>query len=85
MSTALASLLASTQKSVVLNMYGYDDDELNEIILAKLNDERVLSADELGHAAGPLRPRTRTAEGGKNDLIGNSIAIGTSPRARSRA
>jgi hypothetical protein len=28
----LVSLLASTQKSIVLNMFGYDDGDLNDII-----------------------------------------------------
>jgi hypothetical protein len=28
----LVALLSSTQKSIVLNMYGYDDSELNDII-----------------------------------------------------
>src|SRR6059058_2659472 len=37
----LVALLASTQKSVVLNMYGYDDDELNDIIISKLDDQHV--------------------------------------------
>jgi hypothetical protein len=37
----LASLLASAQHSLVLNMYGYDDDELDDIIRAKLAAEHV--------------------------------------------
>jgi hypothetical protein len=37
----LTALLSSTQKSLVLNMYGYDDDELNDIILEKLTDEHI--------------------------------------------
>src|SRR5436309_4139400 len=37
----LTSLLDSTQKSIVLNMYGYDDDELNDIIMSKLKDGHV--------------------------------------------
>jgi hypothetical protein len=37
----LSALLASTQKSIVLNMYGYDDEELDSIIRAKIADEQV--------------------------------------------
>ncbi len=37
----LVALLESTQKSLVLNMYGYDDDELNDIILDKLGNDHV--------------------------------------------
>lgn len=29
----LVALLASTQKSIVLNMFGYDDDVVNDIVL----------------------------------------------------
>lgn len=47
--TMLASLLASTQKSIVLNMYGYDDDELDEIIRAKLANEHIYGAKALRH------------------------------------
>src|SRR5437764_4840072 len=54
----LTSLLASTQKSIVLNMYGYDDDELNDIIMSKLTNEHVyvqLSLDK--SQAGGVRER----------------------------
>lgn len=76
----LSSLLASTQKSIVLNMYGYDDDELNDIILSKLKDDHVyvqMSLDK-SQAAG-------VHEGGllakwSHDLIGNSIAVGHSTK-----
>jgi hypothetical protein len=37
----LTALLASTQKSIVVNMFGYDDSDLNGIILEKLEDEDV--------------------------------------------
>lgn len=74
----LRSLIASTQKSIVLNMYGYDDDELNDIILAKLKNERVyvqMSLDK-SQAAG-VHERTLLAKW-QNEQIGNSIAIGQS-------
>jgi phosphatidylserine/phosphatidylglycerophosphate/cardiolipin synthase-like enzyme len=76
----LSSLLASTQKSIVLNMYGYDDDELNEIILSKLEDEHVYVQMSLDKSqAGGVHER-KLLESWKNDGIGNSIAIGHSSK-----
>ena len=37
----LVALLQSAQHSIVVNMYGYDDTELNSIIEGKLADEHV--------------------------------------------
>ena len=34
----LVALLGSAQHSIVVNMFGYDDDELNQIIQSKLED-----------------------------------------------
>ena len=76
----LVSLLASTQKSLVINMYGYDDAELNDIILAKLTDEHVyvqMSLDKT-QAAG-VHEKALLAQW-QNGLIGNSIAIGESTK-----
>ena len=76
----LVSLLSSTQKSLVLNMYGYDDDELNDIILAKLTNERVYVQMSLDKSqAGGVHERVLLAKW-QNQLIGNSIAIGASTR-----
>src|SRR4051794_39880989 len=37
----LVALLGSSQHSIVINMYGYDDDELDVIIREKLANENV--------------------------------------------
>jgi hypothetical protein len=37
----LASLLGSAQHSLVLNMYGYDDEELDDLIRGKLDSKLV--------------------------------------------
>ena len=47
----LVALLASAQHSIVVNMFGYDDDELNRIIQGKLADDD-LRADEPGPPPG---------------------------------
>jgi phosphatidylserine/phosphatidylglycerophosphate/cardiolipin synthase-like enzyme len=76
----LTGLLASTQKSIVLNMYGYDDDELNNIIMAKLKNEHIyvqMSLDK-SQAAGVHERQLLAAW--NHDLIGNSIAIGHSTK-----
>jgi phosphatidylserine/phosphatidylglycerophosphate/cardiolipin synthase-like enzyme len=76
----LSSLLASTQKSIVLNMYGYDDDELNDIIISKLNNEHVYVQMSLDKSqAGSIHEGELLAKW-NHDLIGNSIAIGHSTR-----
>lgn len=74
----LASLLASTQHSLVLNMYGYDDEELDGLIREKLASEHVyvqMSLDK-SQAAG-VHEKVLLAKW-SNDAFGNSIAIGTS-------
>jgi hypothetical protein len=67
----LVALLASTQKSIVLNMYGYDDDELNEIILAKLADEQINVQMSLD----------RSQAGGVHEKIDDSVVIAAETRA----
>jgi hypothetical protein len=74
----LKSLLASAQHSLVLNMFGYADDELDSIIRSKLADEHVyiqMSLDKTQSAG--VHERNILAKW-DNDAFGNSIAIGTS-------
>ena len=72
------ALLGSAQHSIVVNMYGYDDEELNKIIQSKLTDERIyvqMSLDRsqaAGSTSGQILARWA------NDSFGNSIAVGTS-------
>ncbi|HET9592291.1 MAG TPA: phospholipase D-like domain-containing protein [Solirubrobacterales bacterium] len=74
----LASLLASAQHSLVLNMYGYDDDELDAIIRQKLDEEHVYVQMSLDKSqAGGKHEKAILAEWSNTDF-GNSIAIGTS-------
>jgi hypothetical protein len=76
----LTSLLRSTQKSIVLNMYGYDDDELNDIILDKLTNEHIYVQMSLDRSqAGGVHEKQLLAKW-QNDKVGNSIAIGASTR-----
>jgi phosphatidylserine/phosphatidylglycerophosphate/cardiolipin synthase-like enzyme len=75
----LSSLLASAQQSIVLNMYGYADRELDDIVRAKLGDTRVyvqMSLDK-SQSKSSKTEREILAEW-DNGGIGNSIAIGTS-------
>ena len=76
----LKALLASAQHSVVLNMYGYDDDELDEIIREKLDSEHVHVQMSLDRSqAGGVHER-KLLENWKNEKVGNSIAIGHSAK-----
>jgi phosphatidylserine/phosphatidylglycerophosphate/cardiolipin synthase-like enzyme len=74
----LLSLIGSAQHSLVLNMYGYDDKELDQAIRDKLASDHVfvqMSLDK-SQAAGKTE-KTVLAAWSNNDF-GNSIAIGTS-------
>lgn len=74
----LVDLVASAQHSIVLNLFGYDDDEVDAEIRAKIEDPNVyvqMSLDS-SQAAG-VHERAILAKWG-NDRIGSSIAIGQS-------
>ncbi len=74
----LVALLGSAQHSIVVNMFGYDDDELNSIIQEKLAAEHVYVQMSLDRSqAGGVHERQILSRW-RNDAFGNSIAIGTS-------
>lgn len=78
---ALKSLLTSASKSLVVAMYGYDDDELNSVLQAKLKDEKVyvqMSLDSTQAAGSAEKPLLAPW---LNDNTGNSIAIGHSEKS----
>ena len=47
----------SAQHSIVVNMFGYDDDELNKIIQSKLADEKVYVQMSLDRSQAGRRAR----------------------------
>jgi phosphatidylserine/phosphatidylglycerophosphate/cardiolipin synthase-like enzyme len=76
----LRALLASAQHSIVINMYGYDDDDLDVIIRDKLESEHVFVQMSLDKSqAGGVHERL-LLEKWRNEKLGNSIAIGRSSR-----
>jgi phosphatidylserine/phosphatidylglycerophosphate/cardiolipin synthase-like enzyme len=78
---ALKALLTSANKSLIVAMYGYDDEELNKVIRSKLVDETIfvqMSLDST-QAAG-VAERDLLAPW-LNDKTGNSIAIGHSEKS----
>ena len=74
----LVALLQSAQHSIVVNMYGYDDPELNKIIQEKLADEHVYVQMSLDRSQASGEAEKKILASWSNDAFGNSIAIGTS-------
>ena len=74
----LAAVLGSAQHSIVVNMFGYDDDELNKIIQSKLADEKVYVQMSLDRSQATGAHEKEILANWNNDAFGNSIAIGTS-------
>jgi phosphatidylserine/phosphatidylglycerophosphate/cardiolipin synthase-like enzyme len=74
----LVALLGSAQHSIVVNMFGYDDDELNNIIQTKLADEKVYVQMSLDRSQATGAHEKQILAKWGNDAFGNSIAIGTS-------
>ena len=74
----LVVLLGSAQHSIVVNMFGYDDGELNNIIQAKLADENVYVQMSLDRSQASGEHEKQILAKCGNDAFGNSIAIGTS-------
>jgi phosphatidylserine/phosphatidylglycerophosphate/cardiolipin synthase-like enzyme len=74
----LVALLDSAQHSIVVNMFGYDDDELNKIIQGKLADEKIYVQMSLDRSQASGVHEKQILASWANDAFGNSIAIGTS-------
>ena len=74
----LVALLGTAQHSIVVNMFGYDDDELNKIIQAKLADDKVYVQMSLDRSQASGVHEKQILAQWQNDAFGNSIAIGTS-------
>jgi phosphatidylserine/phosphatidylglycerophosphate/cardiolipin synthase-like enzyme len=76
----LRALLSYAQKSIVVNMFGYDDPVLNDIILEKLIDEHVYVQMSLDSREAAGKTEKALLAMWRHDLIGNSIAIGHSSK-----
>ena len=77
---ALKTLLASATKSVVVSMYGYDDDELDEVIREKLESEKIFVQMSLDKSQSAGVHEKQILQKWRNDGVGNSIAIGHSEK-----
>lgn len=80
---ALTDLVQSTSRSLVIAMYGYDDDQLNQVIQQQLSSGTIyvqMSMDS-SQASG-VHERDLLAHLAKweNQKVGNSIAIGRSEK-----
>ncbi len=76
----LMALLTSAQRSIIINMFGYDDDELDKIIRAKLTDENVFVQMSLDSTQAGGKHEANILKNWSNDKFGNSIAIGSSSK-----
>jgi hypothetical protein len=76
----LRDVLKSAQHSIVLNMFGYDDDELDSIIREKLDTEHIFVQMSLDSTQATGVHEKAILSKWSNDKIGNSIAIGTSAK-----
>jgi hypothetical protein len=74
----LVALLGTAQHSIVVNMFGYDDDELNKILQSKLTDDKVYVQMSLDRSQAAGVHEKKILAQWNNDAFGNSIAIGTS-------
>jgi hypothetical protein len=75
---ALKELVSSATKSVVVSMYGYDDDELDAVIREKLESDRIFVQMSLDKSQSAGAHEKEILRKWNNDGIGNSIAIGHS-------
>lgn len=80
---ALTDLLQSASKSLVIAMYGYDDDQLNQVIQQQLNSETIfvqMSLDSSQAAGVHEKDLLSNLARWENQKVGNSIAIGKSEK-----
>ena len=78
---ALKAVIGSARKSVVLALYGYDDDELAELVAGQLDDPTLHVQITLDKSqAGGVHERAILAKF-KAEMDSNSVAIGTSEKS----
>lgn len=75
---ALKALVGSATKSLVVSMYGYDDDELDQAIRDKLASNKIFVQLSLDKSQSAGAHEKAILAKWQNDAIGNSIAIGRS-------
>jgi phosphatidylserine/phosphatidylglycerophosphate/cardiolipin synthase-like enzyme len=78
---ALKALLTSANKSLIVAMYGYDDEQLNAVIKSKLQDEKIYVQMSLDSTQAAGKAESTLLAPWLNDKIGNSIAIGHSEKS----
>ena len=77
----LVALLSAAHHSIVLNMFGYDDAELDQIIRSKLADPGFYVQMSLDRSQSlSSKNEAEILKEWSNDEFGNSIAIGTSAK-----
>lgn len=77
---ALTDLLQSASKSLVIAMYGYDDAQLNDVIKAQLQTDKIYVQMSLDRSQSTGAAEKQILSSWRNDVIGKSIAIGTSEK-----
>jgi len=77
---ALKAIIASARHSIIVAMFGYDDDELAAMLDAALKDPTMFVQISLDKSqAGGVHERAILAKYA-HEMTGNSVAIGTSER-----
>lgn len=75
---ALKAMLESASKSLIVSMYGYDDDELDQAIRDKLASDQIFVQMSLDKTQAAGKHEAAILKKWQNDGTGNSIAIGRS-------
>jgi phosphatidylserine/phosphatidylglycerophosphate/cardiolipin synthase-like enzyme len=76
----IVDLLQSAQQSIVLNMYGYDDDEADTIIRTKAAQPNVYVQISLDRSQAGGKHEAQLLKEWNADAFGTSVAVGTSSR-----
>jgi phosphatidylserine/phosphatidylglycerophosphate/cardiolipin synthase-like enzyme len=80
---ALSDLVQSANKSLVIAMYGYDDDQLNQVIQGQLGSNSIyvqMSLDSSQASGVHEKDILANLSKWENQKVGNSIAIGRSEK-----